>query len=162
MGATLGHLFVYTFNLTKKEQYTTTSSIDFGVADPAIKANTVVDKYEDMLKYTSWQETDLIVRIVMIGAIDGKAVGQEEGAYPMRDPYGFVFLKPDENAEDKRKYGVGDEVDLTYVLSYGMSIDKFDLEIQSVTVKDVITDIKDFVMPASILKMVEEEAAKLI
>jgi hypothetical protein len=155
MGASLGHLIIFTYNLTRKEQYYTTSPLDFVASDPVIKANTVVDSWKDMLKFTQWNQTDVIVRVVMISAIDGSYYGKElEGKpYPMEKPFGYVFGDTSVGDEtlgiNDKRYGMVKELDnIDFTMKFGPDISNFEFDIQGVILDGKEYFFKDYKFPS--------------
>ena len=90
MGNTTGKLFIYTFNITKKEMYSSGSIIDFKTSNPLTKANMILDTYDDMIKNTKWNEEDVIIRIIMISGI---YIDESRKPFPMEKPICFHFKK---------------------------------------------------------------------
>jgi hypothetical protein len=68
MGATLGHLLVFNFNLTKMELCGMHSSIDYAVSKPFVKA-TQICPTKKMLEEAKWDKNDRVVRIVAIPCV---------------------------------------------------------------------------------------------
>lgn len=157
MGATLGHLHIYDFNLTLAQKFKSHDSIDFASANPVIKANTCSMPYDELLAKTGWKSTDIIVRVVMIGAINGSMYGTT-GPFPMKEPISFVFCKAKlcvdfetrELTEEEKKMtqqeikeytGIKDEnVKTQFQLEYGSSISEYKLDIFDISYKDKIYD----------------------
>lgn len=116
MGASLGHLVVYNYNVSTTEYVCMTQSIDFGVTTQEQKTkNTyplskVLEDSQDLKKGVGWNESHLIVQICMIPSVS--------------NPVGWVL--PD---YDKEKYDVGmvlfvNELELGYVVNEFSVLDK--------------------------------------
>ena len=69
MGATLGHLVVYNFNITQNELTCWWSSIDYNCDHPVKKAS--ADNTKDKLLATikTWNKTDVIVTVISIPCV---------------------------------------------------------------------------------------------
>lgn len=65
MGATLGHLVVIDFNITKMQCALLTGPIDYAASDPKEKANKIIS-LEKLLSLTKWESNDRIIRIITI------------------------------------------------------------------------------------------------
>lgn len=157
MGATLGRLYVYDYNLTTFQFYNSYDSIDFAASNPILKANVTTMPFEKLLEKTGWKSDHLIVRTVMIGAINGSVYGSP-GPYPMKQSKTYIFCKsklPREDeleknmtnedkemvgklTEDEKKQFIGikdEKVELNFKLEYGSSIADYKLNIFDATYK---------------------------
>jgi hypothetical protein len=161
MGATLGRLFVYDFNLNTKQRITWYDSIDFAGGNPFFKANFKTCPHDTLLKTTGWSPQDVILRVVMIGAIDGKLFGAT-GPYPMTQPICYIFTKPEiiiedfnrditedeknkSNEEKMRMLGLADhDIMPKYKLKYGSDITGYDLDILELDYKGTMYSLRDF------------------
>ena len=66
MGASLGHLVIYNFNITQKEVIMLNDSIDWAVSDPIKKAEKLSSPREIFKNLPTWTKNDLIVTVVSV------------------------------------------------------------------------------------------------
>ena len=70
MGATLGHLLIFDFNITQKKSYFSHTSIDFSTNNAINKSLKIAPRI-DLETNIGWESSDQIVRIVCIPGCPG-------------------------------------------------------------------------------------------